>query len=81
MKAIETKYLPATDRRGTRIKAYAEGGNSITVGRYNDRITQLDGEALCKEVAIMLCEKMNWPTELLGGGKANGDYVFVFKNQ
>ena len=48
MKAIETKYLPATNFKGTRIKAYAEGGNSITVGRYHERLDQLDGEALEK---------------------------------
>ncbi len=80
MKAIETKYLPATNFKGTRIKAYTEGGNSITVGRYHERLGQLEGEALEKEVAVMLCEKMGWSTELLGGATKAG-HAFVFERQ
>ena len=80
MKAIEVKYLPATNCKGTRVKAQAEGGNSITVSRYYKRLNHLEGLELSQEVAVMLCEKMSWPTELIGGGLKNTD-VFVFKNQ
>ena len=80
MKAIEVKYLPATGHRGTRIKAQAEGGNSITVSRYHERLDQLEGLELSHQVAVMLCEKMSWATELIGGGLKESD-VFVFKNQ
>jgi len=31
MKAILTKFIPCTNTKPTRIKAYTEGGNNITV--------------------------------------------------
>jgi len=81
MKAIETKYLPCTDYEGSRIKAYAEGGDrphTITIPYPHE----LSGQAVHEKAAVMLCEKMGWSTDLLGGGKADGNgYVFVFKNQ
>lgn len=76
MKAITVIYLPATNTRGSRIKAYTEGNNSITISYSHE----LSGEAVFKEAAIQLCQKMNWPTELIGGG-IKGGYVFVFKKQ
>lgn len=76
MKAIETKYLPATNFKGSRIKAYAEGGNSITISYPYE----LSGEDVHRKAAETLQVKMNWPGELIGGGKADGNgYVFVFK--
>ena len=78
MKAIETKYLPATNFKGSRIKAYAEGGNSVTIGYPHE----LSGEDVFRKAAVMLCEKLGWSTDILGGSKADGNgYVFVFKNQ
>lgn len=76
MKAITTKYLGATNFKPSRIKAYAEGGNSVTISYPHE----LDGQAVFEKAAVALCEKMGWSTELLGGGTDNG-YVFVFKNQ
>ncbi len=73
MKAIKTKYLGPTNTKGSRIKATAEGGNSITISYPYE----LSGEAVYKKAAIALCEKMNWPTDLIGGG-INNEYVFVF---
>lgn len=31
MKAIHTKYIPASHTKGSRIKAYVEGGLSVTI--------------------------------------------------
>lgn len=76
MKAIMTKYLPCTNSRGSRIKAYDSDKNSVTIGYPHE----LSGEAVFKEAAIALCKKMNWDTDIIGGGVDNG-YVFVFKNQ
>lgn len=76
MKAIMTKYLPATDWKGSRIKAFDCDNNSVTIGYPHE----LSGEDVYKKAAIMLCEKMGWDTDILGGGLKNG-YVFVFKNQ
>ncbi len=73
MKAIQTKYLSATNSRGSRIKAWAEGGNSITIGYPHE----LSGEAVHKKAALALQEKLNWPGQLVGGGLPNGDYCFV----
>ena len=76
MKAIQTKYLPPTTYRGSRIKAWAEGGNSITISYPYE----LSGQDVHEAAAVALCKKMGWSTELLGGGLEKG-YVFVFKNQ
>lgn len=77
MKAILTKCLPATDTRPTRIKAYTEGGNSITVSwsecDRNDR-TQAEAHGYA---ARKLAEKMHWRGTLLGGGTVEG-YCFIF---
>ena len=76
MKAILTKYLPCTNSRGSRIKAYDCDKNSVTMS-YD---YALNGEEQYKRVAIALCVKMGWDTDLVGGGVENG-YVFCFKKQ
>jgi len=76
MKAIITKYLGATNTKGSRIKASDSDRNSITISYPYE----LSGEAVFKAAAVKLCEKMNWSTDLLGGGTKEG-YVFVFKHQ
>lgn len=73
MKAIITKYIGATDTRGSRIKATDEDGNSITIPYPHE----LSGEAVHAKAAVQLCRKMQWGGELIGGGVKNG-YVFVF---
>ena len=77
MKAISTKYLPATNYLGSRIKATAEGGNSITLS-YDDA---LNSDQMHLKAAIALRDKMNWKDggKLIGGGTETG-YVFVFSN-
>lgn len=46
MKAIQVKWLSATESKGTRIKAFAEGGNSVTLPRdYGLSDTQQDASA------------------------------------
>ncbi len=75
MKAISTKYLPATNTKGSRIKAYDCDNNSVTLPmdyRYS-------GEILHRKAAEALRDKMNWAGELIGGGTKDG-YVFVFKS-
>jgi len=74
MKAIITKYLPATNTKPARIKASTEGGNSITISYPSDDMSQ---EAAYRKAAEALCAKMNWTGQLYGGGTENG-YVFVF---
>lgn len=77
MKAILTKIIPATNTRPTRIKAYTEGGNHLTVSWSecddNGR-TQAEAHGYA---ARKLARKMHWPGVLLGGGTIEG-YCFVF---
>ena len=74
MKAILTKYHGATNTRGSRISATAEGGNRITIPYPHE----LSGEAVHAAAAIALCQKMGWVGPLIGGGLPNGNYCFCF---
>lgn len=72
MKAIFTKYLPATDTKPARIKAYAEGGSTITIS-YG-----FDGNGH-PQAALALCRKMGWNGTLVSGGRPdNKGEVFCF---
>jgi hypothetical protein len=71
--AIETKYVKATNTRGSRIKATAWGG-SITVG-YD---YALDTDGAHKAAADALIAKMGWSGTFAQGGNVKGDgYYFV----
>ena len=77
MQAIQTKYLPATDTRGSRIKATCETG-SITIAYPHE----LSGQAVHRKAAEALVDKF-WPgikDKLLGGSLKDGSSVFVFDN-
>lgn len=89
MKAIYTKPLGWTNTKPTRIKAYTEGGNSITLSRDecdNRAIRQRarwhgQGDEIRHLVAARaLCDKMKWKGQLIGsyGADDNGGYCFVF---
>lgn len=75
MKAITTKYHGATNTRGSRISASAEGGNRISIPYPHE----LDMEEAHRKAAVALCEKMNWKgaDTLVGGGVKEG-MVWVF---
>ena len=73
MKAIETKYLPATDCRGSRYKAFDCDNNSVILAPNPG----LDSVSQHRRVAEALRDKMNWTGELIGGATKHG-YAFVF---
>ncbi len=73
MKAIQTKYLPATNTKPSRVKAYT-ADQSITIS-YDDEYSQ---EEAHKKAAVALCNKMGWSTALIAGSIDNG-YVFLFE--
>lgn len=75
-KAIFTKFLGPTDRRGSRIKAYDCDGNSVTISK-DHSLSQDDGHA---KAALALCEKLKWNGKLVSGGGSDG-LVFVFVEQ
>lgn len=74
MQAITTKYLGATDTRGSRIKATSESGESITIPYPYDAKQGVEAHSLA---AIALCRKLGWRGELIGGAIKDA-YVFVF---
>lgn len=73
MKAIQTRYHGPTNTRGSRISAFDEDGNRISVP-YD---YALSGEAVHRAAAEALCNKMKWTGRLAGGSTRTG-YVFVF---
>lgn len=72
-KAIETKFLPCTYSKGSRIKAYAEGGNQATIGYPHE------GSNSHRLACEALTKKMGWEdADWIEGGKADGKgSVFV----
>ena len=75
MQAIITKYLPATNSRGSRIKATCSSG-SVTIPYPHD----LRGQAVNRAAADALVAKLfpGATAPLLGGGLPDGRTVFVF---
>jgi len=71
--AIETRHLPVTSSRGSRIKARAWGGN-VTIPYPHE----LSTEDAHRAAANALIAKMGWTGTFAQGGNAKGDgYVFV----
>ena len=73
MKAIQVRYLGPTNTKGTRWKAWAWGGASVTLSRDY----ALNGDQDAKRVAEALCDKMAWGPIKGSGQLPNGDYVFT----
>jgi hypothetical protein len=75
MQAIVVKYLPATNTKGTRLKATCKSG-SVTVGYPYG----LGGSEGLRFAADALCAKLHWNRQyLVQGTLPNGDEVFVFR--
>ena len=73
MQAIRTKYLGATNFRGSRFKATAQAG-SVTVP-YDSALNAEDNHCAA---ARALCEKLDWPYPLVSGCLPSGEYAHVF---
>lgn len=86
MQAIITKYLPPTNRRGSRVKATCERG-SITVPWDSNLDAHENHEAACRA----MCEQFdaedrkeygstlgNWSRPKASGGLASGEWVHCF---
>lgn len=74
MKAIQIKYLSATNNKGSRWKAWTEAG-SMTVG-YN---YALDPKENALALATAYCEKYDWSMPKGIGSIPNGDYVVTLE--
>ncbi len=72
MKAICTRYIPATDTKGARIRASAEGVRSVTISHWSADDPHL-------EAALTLARKYGWSGTLVRGGLPDGrGDCFVF---
>ena len=77
MKVIVTKFHGATNTRGARISATAEGrGNKVFINYPHE----LNSDEAHYAAALKLCKLRGWSTELINGGLPNGDNVWVFAN-
>ena len=75
MKAIMTKYLGPTDRRGSRIKATDSDGNNLVQG-YDSALNSDDNH---KAAAKALRDKMGCKGRMIGGWVGN-EMAFVFED-
>ncbi len=84
MNAITTRYIGPTDTKGSRIKAIAGNGQTITIGYPY----KFNGEDCHAQAALALCHKLGWDeygrwgrfVGLVGAGTKDG-YVFCFVEQ
>lgn len=79
MKAIQVRYLPATDRKPSRLKASAHGVKSVTVSK--DGWRSHDNRS-SEDVAVqaLLDQNPQWGwrlDDLVNGRLPNGDLVYV----
>jgi hypothetical protein len=76
MQTITTKYLGATNHRGSRIKATTSSGISKTVS-YDDELNAIPNH---KRAVHKLNEQLNWSGEMVQGSpNDSGDsYIWVF---
>lgn len=76
MKAIQIKYLSATDNKGVRLKAWTHAG-SVTAPR--DYSLCADAQAL--KLAEDYIKRQDWGCDVGGFGTLpNGDYVATLTN-
>jgi len=74
--AITTKYLGATDHRGSRIKATSGSGHSLTLSW--DHALNSDENHIA--AARALAAKLKWSGKWSGGGTRDG-YAFVMSEE
>ena len=72
MKAINVKYLPATDHRGTRLKA-STSNHSVTVS-FDYALGNTENEWAAAEA---LCKKLGWDNELAAGNYKDETYFVL----
>lgn len=76
MIAIQTKYLPATNSRGSRIKAFTSTGMSVTVPFSHE----LSGDRVYFSAveALVAKYKLAWDISRMRCGEVKNGYVFCF---
>jgi hypothetical protein len=74
MQAIKTKYLPATNIKGSRIKASCEAGSVIIPYNYS-----LSSAELHRFAAFKLLHKLSWNPTHVHTSELNDYYVHVLE--
>ena len=77
VRAIMTKYIPATDYKGSRISATDGHGHRVTIGYRDD----LSSEEAHKLAAVKLIDKMQWKRHRLVGGTWGDKYIFTLDDE
>jgi len=87
MQAIEVKFLPPTNNKDARLKAFCQAG-SITMGIYSIQQKLIEMKISCdmyycyRFIAEKLRDKLEWNISAYGdmiqGSLSNGNEVFVF---
>ena len=81
MKAIQTKYLGATDYKGSRIKAWAEGWGSATISYPHEYSNEMAHFQAVKALMAKYQPKYVKDTPTIFGGLPDqSGYVFCFKD-
>jgi hypothetical protein len=73
MKAISTKYIGPTNHRNSRVKAFDNANNAVTL----DWAHELNSMENHTRAAKALRDKMGWKGKMVGGGTKD-HYVFCF---
>ncbi len=73
MQAIQTKFLPPTNAKGARVKAWCDAG-SITLPWDHARDVQKNHE----NAFISLVNKLGWRGEWTSGTAERGSFGYVF---
>jgi hypothetical protein len=73
--AIVTKYIPASNVRGSRVKAITASGISLTL-HYDSGLNSYENHVAAAEA---LQAKMKWPGDMVGGATKDG-YAFTFRD-
>lgn len=78
MKAIQVRYLGATDSKPSRLKVMAEGVES-----YCDALDSgSELEAQAEQMARLMIANLHWEVEISGSGVLpNGDWVFTLRGK
>jgi hypothetical protein len=73
MQAIQTRFIPPTDRKGSRVSARADAGRIIVNWKY-----ALDVEGNHRAAAEALAARLGWTGRMIGGGLPDGSFAWVF---
>lgn len=73
MQAIETKYIPVTNTKPSRIKAICDAGTLVVSWDYG-----LSIEENHQSAAQELINKLGWNKEFISGQLKSGNYAHVF---